>query len=185
MKYYLILTAVLGILGCFLLLKIPKREPLMLDGPGSVYVDSEYRTDYANALPFEDIQGPPYAAVVYLGQGDDALENKSLYTNRIFSKLDNDRKDLLKHFDVGGNDWFLIIPKYRTELELCASNSSVSRKYTIYDGAAFTVCCDKSVDIYLSSYGGVHMEVAVDANGELIQTDDSLWDIKHIDKINN
>ena len=51
-------------------------EPQILDGPGMEYVDSEYRNDYANCLPFDDIQGEPYLAVAYLGKGEIGKENK-------------------------------------------------------------------------------------------------------------
>lgn len=42
----------------------------MLDGPGMVYVDSEHRTEYANNLPFDEIDDYPYWAVAYLGEGE-------------------------------------------------------------------------------------------------------------------
>ena len=35
----------------------------MLNGPGMVYVDSEHRTEYANTLPFDEIDDYPYWAV--------------------------------------------------------------------------------------------------------------------------
>lgn len=35
-----------------------------------VYVDSEHRTEYANTLPFDEIDDYPYWAVAYLGEGE-------------------------------------------------------------------------------------------------------------------
>jgi hypothetical protein len=51
MKIMAILAILASLFGC------GKNDPYILDGPGMEYVDSEYRTEYANCLPFEDIQG--------------------------------------------------------------------------------------------------------------------------------
>ena len=70
-----ILAILASLFGCG---KNTPFEPQILDGPGMEYVDSEYRNDYANCLPFDDIQGEPYLAVAYLGKGEIGKENKNV-----------------------------------------------------------------------------------------------------------
>ena len=70
-----ILAILASLFGCG---KNTPFEPQILDGPGMEYVDSEYRNDYANCLPFDDIQGEPYLAVAYLGKGEIGKENKDV-----------------------------------------------------------------------------------------------------------
>ena len=48
-----ILAILASLFGCG---KNTPFEPQILDGPGMEYVDSEYRNDYANCLPFDDIR---------------------------------------------------------------------------------------------------------------------------------
>ena len=72
MKIMAILAILASLFGC------GNPEPQILDGPGMVYVDSEYRNEYANCLPFENWRGEPYLAIAYLGKGDAGKVNKSV-----------------------------------------------------------------------------------------------------------
>ena len=63
--------AILAILAS--LFGFGKHDPYILDGPGMVYVDSEYRHEYANCLPVGDWRGEPYLAIAYLVNGLFAL----------------------------------------------------------------------------------------------------------------
>ena len=67
-KLIAIFTVLANLFGC----KMP--EPHMLDGPGMEYVDSAYRTEYANTLPFDEIEEYPYCAAAYLGKGEEDME---------------------------------------------------------------------------------------------------------------
>ena len=78
-----ILAILASLFGC------GKHDPYILDGPGMEYVDSEYRTEYANCLPFEDIQGSPYSAIVYLGKGEDWFPVIPKYRNLVSLIKDN------------------------------------------------------------------------------------------------
>ena len=82
-----------------------KNDPYILDGPGMVYVDSDYRNDYANCLPFEDIQGSPYLAIAYLGKADVGKANKDIYINKIFASLGVEEISQIKTFEFEGDDW--------------------------------------------------------------------------------
>ena len=82
MKVIAIFTVIAGLFGC----KAPGETPFILDGPGMVYVDSEHRTEYANTLPFDEIDDYPYWAVAYLGEGDDGKKAAKEYVEK-FSPL--------------------------------------------------------------------------------------------------
>ena len=112
MKIMAILAIVASLFGC------GKHDPYILDGPGMVYVDSDYRTEYANCLPFENIQGSPYLAIAYLGKGEDGKANKDVYITKIFESLDSEKISQIKTFEFEGEDWFLVIPKYRNLVSL-------------------------------------------------------------------
>lgn len=95
-----------------------KNDLHILDGPDMVYVDSEYRNEYANCLPFEDVSGAPFLAIAYLGNGDEGKANKDTYINKIFASLSKEKISQIKTYEYEGNDWFLVIPKYRNVVEL-------------------------------------------------------------------
>ena len=68
MKLIAIFTVLANLFGC----KMPDLH--MLDGPGMVYVDSEHRTEYANTLPFDEIEEYPYCAARTVGDQPALLE---------------------------------------------------------------------------------------------------------------
>ncbi len=83
MKVIAIFTVIASLFGC----RAPGETPFMLDGPGMVYVDSEHRTEYANTLPFDEIDDYPYWAVAYLGEGENGKNTAKEYIEKLFSKL--------------------------------------------------------------------------------------------------
>ena len=114
MKAIAIFTVIAGIFGC----RAPGEKPFMLDGPGMVYVDSEHRTEYANTLPFDEIDDYPYRAVAYLGEGENGKNTAKEYIEKLFSKLSEEQRKSVKHYDYGGEKWYLVIPRYGEENEL-------------------------------------------------------------------
>ena len=80
-KLIAIFTVLANLFGC----KMP--EPHMLDGPGMEYVDSAYRTEYANTLPFDEIEEYPYCAAAYLGKGEEGKANCDVYIEKQFSSF--------------------------------------------------------------------------------------------------
>ena len=98
MKVIAIFTVIAGIFGC----RAPGEKPFMLDGPGMVYVDSEHRTEYANTLPFDEIDDYPYWAVAYLGEGENGKNTAKEYIEKLFSKLSEEQRKAVKHYDYGG-----------------------------------------------------------------------------------
>ena len=80
MKAIAIFTVIAGLFGC----RSPGEKPFILDGPGMVYVDGEHRTEYANTLPFDEIDDYPYWAVAYLGEGETGKNTANEYIEKLF-----------------------------------------------------------------------------------------------------
>ena len=80
-KLIAIFTALANLFGC------TAKKLHMLDGPGMVYVDSEHRTEYANTLPFDELEGYPYCAVVFLGKGEIGEANRKKYIDKFIKNL--------------------------------------------------------------------------------------------------
>lgn len=158
-----------------------KESPQILDGPGMVYVDSDYRTEYANCLPFENISGGPYLAIAYLGKGDEGENNKDKYIEKIFAGLSDDNLEKIKEYDYEGDDWFLVIPKYKNVVDLKKGDEILCQG--AYTGEAFVVKCNQDIAVNVFDTVDVTCVLAVDENGRLKTTDDNIWDITGIDEI--
>ena len=130
--------AIMGILaslfGC-------KAKPQILDGPGMAYHDADYRTEYANVLDFDNYEGQPYFAAAFLGYGD-RMEFRNDYVKGIFESLGGEAIDKIRHFDFEGDEWYLIVPRYRDDVEI--TNLDTNEMQTVYQGEAFTVKCNLS-----------------------------------------
>lgn len=168
MKLIAIFTVLANLFGC----KMPELH--MVDGPGMVYVDSEHRTEYANTLPFDEIEGYPYWAVVFLGTGTEGEANKAYYTDKLFSSLPKESLDKIKHYDFEGDEWYLVIPRYGDGNDIIFLDGDEKVKYTVYD-EAFTVKCNKNIKIAFYN-GGHEFSPQTDENGRIICTED-IWDI--------
>jgi len=156
-------------------------EPQILDGPGMVYIDSEYRNEYANCLPFENVQGSPYLAIAYLGKGEDGKANKDVYINKIFESLDDEKISQIKTFEFEGDDWFLVIPKYRNLVSLKKGDEELTQ--AAYTGEAFALRCGQDVIVNIFETKEINYLLSVTETGELQGTDENVWDITNIDEI--
>ena len=175
MKFMALLAILASVSGC------GKIDPYILDGPGMVYVDSEYRTEYANCLPFGDISGPPYLAIAYLGNGDEGKANKDKYAEKIFESLDKEKISQIKTYEYEGNDWFLVIPKYRSVADLKKGDETISQPASM--GEAFVVKCSQDIAVNTFENVDISFLLSADESGKLKDTDENIWDITNIDEI--
>jgi len=170
-KITAILSAIAILFGC------SPSKPQIDDGPGMEYHDSDYRTEYANVLDFESWDGV-YFAVAFLGYGD-KMDFRNTYVKDIFTSLPQEAIDNIKHFDFEGDEWYLIVPRYKEYVEV--TNTETNEKHTVYQGEAFTVKCNLSdlhpnVVISTDFRGEHNFSPAMDGSGKLIANDD-VYDI--------
>ena len=171
MKAIAIFTVIAGLFGC----RAPGENPFILDGPGMVYVDSEHRTEYANTLPFDEIEDYPYWAVAYLGEGETGKNTANEYIEKLFSKLSEEKCRAISHYDYGGEKWYLVIPRYGDENELIQKgDKKILQKAD--DVTQFIINCGGDVEIYIVIRGGHKITLDTDENDRLICTPD-IWDI--------
>lgn len=111
----------------------------ILDGPGMEYVDSEHRTEYANTLPFDEIVGYPYWTVAFLDNGEIGEANREIYIDKLFSGLSEESLEKIEHFDFEGDEWYLIIPRYRDKYDIVALYEETKDKNIMY-GASACIC---------------------------------------------
>lgn len=189
----LLVTGMLGLFGCRSRLKggsdttdastaRQSKSPFLLDGDGMVYVDEDYRTEYANALPYDEYHSESkdsYFSAVYLGKGEDGRQNASAWINRLFAgKLTEEKLNAIAHYDFGGEDWFLVVPRYPIEVTITPDNDS-TKAQTTPDATPFTVSCNEA-KLYISSYGGRECILKADSNGKI--SDGNAWDISNLRK---
>ena len=117
------------------------EKPPVLDGPGMVYIDSDYRTEYANVFDFDSYDGQPVFAVAFLGYGD-RIDFRNTYIEGIFSDLENFTSEKIEHIDYEGDEWYLIVPRYKEDVDI--TNLDTGEVHTIYNGEAFTLKCNLS-----------------------------------------
>lgn len=169
-------TMLASLLGCG-----SEPPPGMLDGPGMVYVDSDYRNEYANCLPFEESQGSPYFAISYLGSGAEGEANRDIYINRIFESLGSEKIEAVQSYEFEGDEWYLVITKYRDLVYL--EREGEEPQIASQQGEAFAVRCDSNVTLNTFDYSEIRYTLSVDENGKLKDTDENVWDITEIDEI--
>lgn len=172
-----ILTIFMSLLGC------GKGDPHILDGPGMEYIDSDYRTEYANCLPFDDTKGEPYMAVAYLGNGDEGKIALKEYTEEIFESLGKEKIDEIKSYEYEGNDWFLVIPRYRSLADLKKGDEVICR--ASQNGEPFAVRCNRDVVVNIFEVEDIFYTLSTDEKGKLANIDENVWDITDIDEIIN
>ncbi len=165
------LLAFMCVSGCDL--KNDTGGPEMLDGPGMVYIDSDYRTDYANILPFDEQDGYPFWAVAYIGKGDAGKNSRQLYINALFAEIPNDKAEEIVHFDAGGDEWYLVIPRYRDFYDIMTKDEKLIG--SVHHGTPFTVCCNDNCLIRYYGHGG--SEFSPENDGEKLICTDAIWDI--------
>ena len=175
MKIMAIFAILASLFGC------GKNDPYILDGPGMVYIDSDYRTEYANCLPFDNVEGLPYMAVAYLGSGAAGVENRDAYIAKVFESLGKEKINQIKTYEYEGNDWFLVIPRYRSLAELKKGDEVLS--CAAENGEAFVVRCNQDVVVNIFEVTDIYYKLSVDEDGKLEDTDENVWDITNIDEI--
>lgn len=181
MKIISIFMLIASLFGCR---PLNGDDCYILDGPGMVYVDRDYRTEYANTLPFDEIDDYPYWAVAYLGEGEDGKAAAKEYIERLFAELSEDKRNAVGHFDCGGEKMYLVIPRYGDDNEIILNGDSENSQYT-ENGTPYIISCNADTEIHINMRGGHKMIPAVDQNGRLIHTDD-VWDItEYKNRFNN
>lgn len=169
--FAILVVVVVSLFGC----KAIEKKIFILDGPDMVYVDREHRTEYANALPFDEHDGFPHWAVAYLGKGDEGENAAGEYIERLFAGLSREKRDAIEHYDYGGEKWYLVIPRHRDENDIVRGNDK-ENAVRIMSGEAFTINCGDDVKIYTYTHGGNELILQTDKNGRLTHADE-VWDI--------
>ncbi|MBQ3054726.1 MAG: hypothetical protein IJC88_01330 [Oscillospiraceae bacterium] len=170
LKLMAILTALLALFGC---------KPTVLDGPGMVYVDSDYRTEYANVLDFDSLDTQPMFAVAFLGYGD-RMDARHASVAGMFEALGDHAIEQVGHIDYEGDEWYLIIPRYKEDVVI--TNLDTNETHTVYNGEAFTVKCNLSdlhPNIEISTeqnLSGHKFSPQVGGDGKLVPNPE-VWDI--------
>ena len=173
MKLTAILTLVSSLFGCGV------KKPQVLDKTGMVYVDSDYRTDYANVFDFDNYDGQPMFAVAFLGYGD-RMEFRHTYVEGIFRDLGDFAIEQIGHIDYEGDEWYLVVPRYKEDVDI--TNLDTGEVHTIYNGEAFTVKCNLSdlhSNIEISTelnLSGHKFSPQMGGDGRLVSNPD-IWDI--------
>lgn len=173
MTYVAIITIIASLFGCSI------KKPQVLDGPGMMYKDSDYRTDYANVFDFDSYDGQPYFAVAFLGYGD-RIDYRNTYVEDVFESLGNSAIEQVEHIDYEGDEWYLIVPRYKEDVDI--TNLDTGEVHTIYNGEAFTVKCDFS-DLHSNIEIGIEQNLSrytfspqIGGDGKLVQNSD-VWDV--------
>jgi len=145
------------------------------DGPGMVYIDSNYRTDYANTLPFDEIDGYPVWAVEYIGSGEEGRARRDSVVSGRFSSLGDEALSQVEHVDLGGEYWYLVIPRYNSIIEVYPRDGELSAFLSPY-GVPFTLCCGDGTVIKNCS-DGASVLTFISGNGEVPAVRGDVWDI--------
>lgn len=149
-------------------------KPQPDDGPGMIYSDADYRTEYANVFDFDSIEGKPYFAAAFLGYGD-RMDFRNAYIKEVFESLPEETVGQIPHFDFEGDEWYLIVPRYKDCVDIMSLDSEETQ--SVYQGEAFTVRCNLSdlhsnIEIMTEDGYGVHkFSPQTDGEGKLIVSD--------------
>lgn len=173
MKLTAIIALITSLFGC------SSPKPQVLDKTGMVYKDSDYRSIYANVFDFDNYEGQPYFAVAFLGYGEDRRGFRDTYVAGIFESLGDFAIEQVAHFDFEGDEWYLIVPRYKDYVTL--TNLETGEKHTIYQGEAFTVKCNLSdlhsnIEISTEDSRGHKFSPQIGGDGRLVTSED-VWDI--------
>lgn len=189
MSRLLLVMLMFQLFGGLFHVKLPKIE--ILDGPGMVYVDSEHRTDYANQLPFTDEDRYMWA-IAFLGRGEAGEHNGQYYIDRYFSSLSEEARSAIRHFDFGGDEWYLIVPRYWEYNEITrlddAGNEMAEHSERVQNGEPFIIRCNpqvgsSNIKISLSIYGGYTLSPRIDPETGRLAADENVLDITEYDRV--
>lgn len=142
-KAMLILSLIANLFsGC----KSPLK-PEILDGPGMVYIDSEYRTDYANAVGYKD-EDTHMCVAGFLGHGDEGEKNATLIPKKLFASLTEEERIAIKTVLYDGDEWYLFVPRYRDDTVwieyLDKDGAQIKETQMISGGTPFVLRCNPS-----------------------------------------
>lgn len=148
-----------------------KEKANKLDGDGMVYVDSDYRTKFANTLDFDSAEVDAYWAVAFLGYGEDGENNRQVYIESLFSSLPEEDVKSIGHYDFEGDEWYLIVPRHK-DMNTVTPLYDNAQTVLVENGCAFTVKCNISdlysnISIGIDSHGGVEFSPRIDGKGSL------------------
>lgn len=148
------------------------EKPQILDGPGMVYVDSDYRSAYANALEFDwdEAEGYPMFAVAYLGKGDGISEKRDAFLHKAFPNMSDEELAKVQHFDFGGDEWYFVVPRYENDVDV--TNTDTGERSYLMEGEAFTTNCKGNLVIEDYTHGGHKYAPSLDEKENLVATDD-------------
>ena len=154
-------------------------EPQVVDDSDAVYKDSDDRTQYANVFDFDSLDTHPMFAVAFLGYGD-IMEARHTYVKETFQDLGNFAIEQIGHVDYEGDEWYLIVPRYKEDVDI--TNLNTGEVHTIYNGEAFTVKCNLS-DLHSNIEISTEMNLSghkfspqIGGDGKLVPNPD-VWDI--------
>lgn len=129
----------------------------------------------------------PYFAVSFLGYGD-RIDYRNIYVESVFECLRNSAIEQVGHIDYEGDEWYLIIPRYKEDVDI--TNFDTGEVHTIYNGEAFTVKCnlsDLQSNIEISTAIGLSGHIfspQIGGDGRLVQNPD-VHDITDYSVINS
>ncbi len=175
MKNKSILILAVAFLALSLLFGCTADNFQVVDGPGMVYNDSDYRTEYANTFDFDSYEGQPYFAVAFLGYGDRA-EFSEFYVKGIFEGLSDESIEKIEHFDFEGDEWYLVIPRYKNDVWIV--DLDTNETHTVHNGVAFTVKCNLSdlhsnIEIHTEDgYGAYMFSPQIGGDGRVVTNTD-------------
>ena len=183
-KYIMKLTVIIALMASLFGCSNPKLN--VDDGPGMVYKDSDYRSEYANVLDFDNYEGQPHFAAAFLGYGD-RMDFRNDYINDVFKSLSDEARGKMPHFDFEGDEWYLIVPRYKDKVDITDADGNVLE--TVQQGEAFTVKCNVS-DLYSNiqitterNLGGYKFSPQMGGDGKLL-TNTDVYDITDYESLN-
>ena len=165
-----LLSLLAGLFGC-----TRPEDPFILDGPGMVYVDSDYRTGYANTLPFDELESMPVWAVEYIGSSEEGRNRRDSLIAERFGSLGEDALAGVEHADLGGEHWFLVIPRYNDIIEAYPYDGAPAAHLSP-NGEPFTVCCDVGA-VIKNCTNTVSTIIFTSEDGEVPVPVGDVWDI--------
>jgi len=150
----------------------------MPDG-GAEKNDADNITEFAKALNLDSCEGNPDFAVAFLGYGEELWEQARLCIEDIFSSLDEELITQVGCFNFEGDEWYLIIPIYKADVDV--KNLNTGEIKTMHQGFPFTVKCNLSslhsnIEISTDINEGQSFSPQMGGDGRLVTTD-CIWDI--------
>ena len=101
----------------------------------------------------------------------------------LFESLGEDKIKSIPCFEFDGEDWFLVIPRYKDEVTLIKDGEEIEQN--IYE-TAFVVKCNSDIAIEAFNVSNKKYTLGIDEDGNLKdaehkiwRTEDAAWDDEH------